>query len=107
MIGMDIDKEMMQFLSDVSRKINKDNLISVCKIRQCEKTCRYIMLGPIGSVCVKNTPLKKAIDEMNINKQMKAKGDNCDGLGVCPHDIKEEKSFIKNDQKGNVNQSQS
>ena len=81
MIGLNIDKILKDVLDNRSLKIDTNHFNNICKIRQGEKTCRYIILGPQGFVCSKNTQLKQAIDQQCNKNQMTAKGDNCDGLG--------------------------
>lgn len=79
MQGIDLKGQLNKYLFDNKRKIPKAHLQSVCKIKQGEKTCRYICLCLRGYICVKKTPMKSTIDEMN--DKMSSKGDNCEGLG--------------------------
>ena len=81
MIGLRIDKMLEDVLNNDALKIDIKHLDNICKLRQGENTCRYILLMPIGYVCIKNTKLKQAIDQQCNKNQMTAKGDNCDGLG--------------------------
>lgn len=54
----------------------------MCQRSKVDKACRYLCLVAQGFTCVKNTPLKAAIDkEVSTNAVWKAKGDNCDGFG--------------------------
>ena len=61
-------------------KIPKEKLKNVCKIYESDSCCRYTMMNQIGFFCAKNTKLKKMLDDMVKLNQMKAKGDNCNGL---------------------------
>jgi hypothetical protein len=81
MYGVDFNNQLGEYLLDEKRKISKDHLDSVCKIEQGESTCRYIALSHIGHVCMKNSPAKLKLDEMASEEKMKARSDNCDGLG--------------------------
>jgi len=81
MYGVDFNNQLGEYLLDDKRKIPKAHLNSVCKIEQLEKTCRYISLSQIGYVCMKKTPAKQKLDEMVKEEKMKARSDNCEGLG--------------------------
>ena len=83
MIGIQIDFDIELLLKDADKKLSESQKNELCKIRQGEKTCRYIMLGPQGYVCMKNTKIKKSIDNLCNDGQMIAIGDNCGGLGEC------------------------
>ena len=81
MQALDTSGQMGEYLLDEKRKISKTHLYNVCRYKQGENTCRYISLTPQGYVCVKNSPMKKMLDERVKEDKMKAKGDNCEGLG--------------------------
>jgi len=61
-------------------KIPRDRLVSVCRYRQTG-CCRYVVLATPGDFfCAKRVAkLKVMLDEAVLG--MKAKGDNCEGLG--------------------------
>ena len=63
MYGIDFNNQLTEYLLDEKRKIPKAHLVSVCKIEQKEKTCRYISLSQIGYVCMKKSPAKKKLDQ--------------------------------------------
>ena len=67
-------------LKDDSKKISKEKLEKTCLMYQGDKTCRYIMMGIEGYVCIKNSKLKETIDEHVNEKKMFSLGDNCNGL---------------------------
>ena len=69
------------FLCDETRKISGIDLYDKCKIKDGANACRYIMLYREGFICCKNTPMKDQLDNLVLDKQMIAKGNNCDGLG--------------------------
>jgi len=81
MYGVDFNNQLGEYLLDEKRKIPKAHLSSVCKIEQGEETCRYIALSQIGYVCMKKSPAKEKLDEMAMDKKIKAISDNCEGLG--------------------------
>ena len=61
-----------------SRKIPSSHMQNVCKYRQGAITCRYIVFKNDHFYCVKNVP--EIQDQINGIKDMKAKGNNCQGL---------------------------
>lgn len=67
-------------LKDDSKKIPKENLEKTCLINKGDKTCRYIIMGINGYVCVKNSRLKEMVDERVSENKMISVGNNCDGL---------------------------
>ena len=81
MHAVDFNGDMNDYVLDESRKISKAHLYAVCKMRQGEQTCKYVGLGPSGYFCAKKTPIKVTLDYKAENKQMIARGDNCEGLG--------------------------
>jgi len=81
MQAVDLRGEFNEIFFDPERKIPKAHLERVCKKGEGQETCRYIGLGPEGFVCVKNTKLARFLDERVANDQLKAQGDNCNGLG--------------------------
>ena len=81
MYGVDFNNQLGEYLLDEKRKIPKAHLSSVCKIEQGEETCRYIALSQIGYVCMKKSPAREKLDEMAMDEKMKARSDNCEGLG--------------------------
>jgi hypothetical protein len=70
-----------EFFSDKTRKISKQDLHDRCKIKDGANACRYIVLCSEGFICGKRTPMKDTFDGLVLDKQMIAKGNNCDGLG--------------------------
>jgi hypothetical protein len=82
MQAVDHNGDMNEYLTDERRKIPDAHLHSVCKLKQGENTCRYIGLVPsLGFVCAKKTPMKTMLDEKALSRNMRAVGDNCEGLG--------------------------
>ena len=67
-------------LRDNSRKITKEKLEKICLIHNGERTCRYIMMGEDGYVCVKNSKLQELLDGRFSENKMTSKGDNCEGM---------------------------
>jgi len=54
---------------------------AVCKVGQLE-CCRYLTMGPNGWSCEKGTPaLKALLDDRVAKGTIRARGDNCEGLG--------------------------
>ena len=78
---IDSHGDLNEYLFDRKKKITKSHLESVCKFRQGKKTCRYIMLGTKGYVCMKKSPIRTTLDERGKQNKMTAQGDNCEGLG--------------------------
>ena len=66
-----------------SRKITKEKLANICLMNNDDKTCRYIMMGEDGYVCVKNSKLQQFIDRRVSEDKMIAKGNNCEGIQDC------------------------
>jgi len=81
MPAFEYDKKLANYLLDESRKIPKSHLHSVCQFKCGHRTCRYISLSLIGYVCVKKTPIKQMLDNMNKEEKLSAQSDNCEGLG--------------------------
>jgi hypothetical protein len=82
MQAVDHNGDMNDYLTDEKRKIPEAHLHSICKLKQGNDTCRYIGLVPsLGFVCAKKTPMKTMLDKRASNNEMKATGDNCEGLG--------------------------
>jgi len=88
MQAVDFEGILNEYFFDADRKITPAHLRSVCQYKKSDKTCRYIGLSVKGFVCVKNTPIKLALDKQVADGLMAAQGDNCEGLG----DFKEKKS---------------
>jgi hypothetical protein len=53
---------------------------AVCKIGQGAECCRYLGAGASGFCCMKNTSVKKLLDQRAALKTMAAQADNCDGM---------------------------
>ena len=68
-------------LKDSARKITQEKLEKTCSMHNGEKTCRYIMMGEEGYVCVKNSKLQELLDQRFSENKMIAKGNNCEGMG--------------------------
>ena len=51
----------------------------VCKIGQGATCCRYLVIGPKGFECVRDTDMKEYLDSRVAMETMVARGDNCDG----------------------------
>ena len=77
--------------SDDTRKIPKDQLKNKCKLQYGTQTCRYIVLGEEGFICVKGTKFQSSIDNLATKKQMVARGNNCPGLTKVDNATKKEK----------------
>ena len=60
-------------------KIPEDRLKKICKIGTPD-TCRFIACGPNGFTCEKHGDLAELINERARTKQMRARGDHCDGV---------------------------
>jgi len=84
MRAVDFQDEYSECLSDKNLCISDTYLDSICKIHQGEKTCRYICLSIDGYKCVKNTPMKKVINNMVKDRIIKVNGDNCAGKPYKP-----------------------
>jgi hypothetical protein len=52
---------------------------NVCKAGQRNACCRYLVIGPMGFECAKNTELKAYLDSRVAMETMVARGDNCEG----------------------------
>jgi len=79
---IDLHGNLDKYLFDKKRKIPKIHLESICKYTQGKKTCRYIMLGAKGFVCMKKSLVRTTLDDMVKNNKIIAQGDNCEGLGT-------------------------
>ncbi len=55
---------------------------NVCKAGQGNACCRYLVIGPMGFECVKDTDLKAYLDSRVAMETMVARGDNCDGKSI-------------------------
>jgi len=80
MRAIDTQGVLNDVMSDPARKIPKAHLNSVCKIHCGSETCRYIGLGIYGYVCVKNSRMQTALDNLCDEQKLTATGDNCEGL---------------------------
>ena len=59
-------------------KMNREYVIETCKLGQGHDCCRYLLGGPKGFECAKNSPaLKLQLDARGDS--MVARGDNCEG----------------------------
>ena len=81
MQSVDLRGDYAEYLLDTRRKIPEAHLKEVCLFKQSQRTCRYICLSVKGYICVKKTPLKHMIDNQVKKDNIKAIGDNCEGLG--------------------------
>jgi hypothetical protein len=77
---IDTRGQWKDIFKDESRKIPQEKLAQLCLMNNGDKTCRYIMMGEEGYVCVKNSKLQQFIDERVSEDKMIAKGDNCKGI---------------------------
>lgn len=81
-IGMTEEKqnEWMTGSASFARSVlfDDDYRDTTCKIGQGAECCRYLTVGAGGWSCAKPTAMRHAID--NRLKDIKAKGDNCDGV---------------------------
>jgi hypothetical protein len=59
--------------------IPDEHLIKICKYRQGAECCKHIMYSPGVSnfICTKLIP---KLNEFSKNSEMRAKGDNCNGI---------------------------
>jgi len=62
-------------------RIPKEILENSCNLYKSDKACRYTMMDGRGFFCAKFTKFKKMLDDMVQTNQIKAKGDNCQGIG--------------------------
>jgi len=69
-----------EIFTDKERRIDSKILDEVCKIDHGNETCRYIVSGRDGFVCVKGSELHSFIDGKVEKGDMFAQGDNCDGM---------------------------
>lgn len=81
MQAVDLNGDMNDFFTDEKRKIPKAHLNSICQFKQGKQACRYIALTVSGFSCVKKTLMKDMLDKKVQDEEMKARGDNCEGLG--------------------------
>jgi len=77
--------------ADDEKKISNDKLKNICKLQYGTQTCRYIVLGVAGFVCMKGTELQQSLDNLATKKQMVARGDNCPGWKKVDDAKKKEK----------------
>lgn len=63
--------------------ISDETSINICKIGQGDECCRYLACGADGFECLKNTSLRRLLDERVEFGTMNAKGDNCLGNGAA------------------------
>lgn len=73
------NKSFIPYLMDPELKIPDAHLVKVCKRSSGPLSCRYIVQSIIGHICVKNTPIRSAID-LKVDDKWLAKGNNCDGF---------------------------
>ena len=82
MKAIDHRGDLNDYVLDARRTLSEVHLNTVCKIRQGEKTCRYIALVNKRFFCAKLTPMKEMLDKCVKNDTIVGKGDNCGGLGT-------------------------
>ena len=71
----------MEKLGDYLSKFpSEEHAKGVCKPGDGDQTCRYLTMSPKGWGCEKASSLKRTLDERVVKNQMRARGDNCDGL---------------------------
>ena len=80
MQSVDLRGDYTEYLLDKRKKIPQGHLETICAYKQGEKTCRYICLTVNGHICIKKTPIKEMIDKQVEENNMKAIGNNCEGL---------------------------
>ncbi|MFA5599854.1 MAG: hypothetical protein WDA06_04580 [Phenylobacterium sp.] len=79
---IDTRGQLDHIIKDESRKIPQDKLYEICLIGQGNKTCRYIMMGDAGYICIKNSSIQETIDQNVKDKKMTAIADNCFGQKI-------------------------
>ncbi len=60
--------------------LTEDHVRKTCKPGQGDAYCAFLVNGPGGWQCAKNTGLHPMIAERLKSGTMRAKGDNCDGM---------------------------
>lgn len=91
MKAFDTRGNLKNLFFDDDRKISDEKRKTQCKLQYGTQTCRYIVLGEAGFVCMKGTELQLSIDNLVMKKQMVARGDNCPGLNKVDNATKKEK----------------
>ena len=61
---------------EAGKTIEREHLLSVCRLGQGAACCRYIIVSGSGIECAKGSPLQAGLD---ARTKMTAKGDNCSG----------------------------
>ena len=61
-------------------KIDKDQVVGICKVGYGEECCSYLVVGAAGFECTKGTELAYSIELRLAEGTMNAKGDNCNGM---------------------------
>jgi len=61
-------------------KLDEKTIKEICLIGQGEITCAYISVGPDGFTCLKGTNQEGQIKRRLLTGELRAQGDNCDGL---------------------------
>ena len=59
--------------------IDEKHLKDVCKAKQGEESCAFLVLGLNGWECAKFTNFEDMIRERIAEGTMRSKGDNCEG----------------------------
>jgi len=59
-----------------------EHVKNVCKIGQGHDCCRYLVVGPNGFECMKNTSLAPVLDKRVTDETISARGDNCEGKTI-------------------------
>jgi len=77
---IDTRGQWQDIFKNKSRKIPQEKLAQTCLMNNGDETCRYIMMGEEGYICVKNSKLQQFIDERVFEDKMIAKGNNCEGM---------------------------
>ena len=90
MKGVDTRGNFPDIFKNEKKKISDDLLKNTCKIQHGTQTCRYIVMGEVGFICVKGTQLQSSIDNLVMKKQMVARGDNCPGVNKVDNAKKKE-----------------
>lgn len=64
----------------MSRALDNQRLVGICKVGRGRDTCRYIISGAGSFQCGKHTDYRAVIDKRVEDDSFTAKADNCEGL---------------------------
>ena len=59
-----------------------EHVKNICKLRQGNTCCRYLVISGSGFECMRGTDMKAYLDSRVAMETIVARGDNCEGKSI-------------------------